>query len=170
MRPRSRGSDKRATAATTLFLFGIVALGGSFLLAAEAQRLREYAAIVRPARATLRSKEVKRWIPARDNWSAFGTFDIVVGDYQGVAEGSLIPSSYHRTRPRRYQMPAAEAARFLDGWVVGQTYDGYWNPEHPSGVFFDKVPHEDAATTVLGLRIAGPILIVVGLLLAIRRR
>ena len=36
-------------------------------------------------------------------------------------------------------MPQAEAAGFVDGWVVGRSYDGYWNPEHPSGVFFDKV-------------------------------
>lgn len=145
-------------------------MGASFLLQTEVERLREYAATVRPARAILRSTEVKRWIPARDNWSAFGTFDIVAGDYQGVAEGSLIPASYQRTRPRRYQMPEAEAARFLDGWIVGRTYDGYWNPEQPSGVFFDKVPVEANDTKVLVLRIAAPFLIVAGVLLAYRRR
>lgn len=152
-----------------LVLLGIMAVGVSFLLAAEAQTLREYAATVRPARATLRSTEVKRWIPTRDNWSAFGTFEIVAGDYKGVAEGSLIPASYQRTRPRRYQMPEAEAARFLDGWVVGRTYDGYWNPEQPSGVFFDKVEPEAGATTILGLRMAAPALIVGGVLLARRK-
>lgn len=158
------------TAATALILFGIAAVGVSFLLDAEVQRLREYAATVRPARAILRSTEVKRWLPTRDHWSAFGTFDIVAGDYQGVAEGSLIPSAYYRTKPRRYQVPQAEAARFLDGWVVGRAYDGYWNPEQPSGVFFDKVPVEANAKTMLALRIAAPFLIVGGLLLAYRRR
>jgi hypothetical protein len=170
MRHRTRRSDTRSTAAAALILFGIAAVAVSFFLEAEGQRLREYAATVRPARAILRSTEVKRWIPTRDNWSAFGAFDIVAGDHQGVAEGSLIPASYHRTRPRRYQMPEAEAARFLDGWVVGRTYDGYWNPEQPSGVFFDKVPVEANATTILALRIAAPFLIVGGVLLAYRRR
>ena len=169
MRQHSSSSDKRATVGSILVAIGIMAVVVSFLLEGEVRRLREYAATVRPARATLRSTEVKRWIPTRDNWSAFGTFDIVAGDYQGVAEGSLIPSSYYRTRPRRYKVPEAEAARFLEGWVVGRTYDGYWSPEYPSGVFFDRVP-EGGATTVLALRIAAPLLIVGGILLVRRYR
>jgi hypothetical protein len=151
-----------------MVLFGIIAVAASFFLEAEARKLRGYAATFRPARATLRSTAVKRWLPTRDNWSAFGTFDIVAGDYRGVAEGSLIPRSYYRTRPSRYKVPEAEAARFLDGWVIGRTYDGYWDPDYPSGVFFEKADPEASATTILGLRIAAPLLIVGGVLLARR--
>jgi hypothetical protein len=73
-------------------LCGLMAVVVSFLVEADTRKLQKYAETFRTARATLRSTEVKRWLPSRENWSAFGTFDIVAGDYQGVAEGSLIPN------------------------------------------------------------------------------
>jgi hypothetical protein len=151
-------------------LSGLMAVAVSFLVEADTRKLQKYAETFRPARASLRSTEVKRWLPSRENWSAFGTFDIVAGDYQGVAEGSLIPNSYHRTRPRRYKMPEAEAARFLKGWVVGRTYDGYWDPEYPFSVFFEVVDPEREAAKIRALRLTALCLIVAGILLGRRRR
>jgi MYXO-CTERM domain-containing protein len=140
---------------------------GSFFVAEEAHTLRAYAQTVRPARATLRSAEVKRWIETRDNWSAFGTFDIVAGDHQGVAEGNLVPLE-RRTR-HRSTMSQQEAAQFLGAWELGRTYDGYWNPEQPDGVFFDKVDFESGQRLSMQLAAAAGLLAVAGFALWRRR-
>jgi hypothetical protein len=152
--------------AVLLLVLAIAAGVGSFLTAASAEKLRDYAATVRPARATLRALEVKRWFPDLDHWSAFGTFDIVAGDHRGTAEGSLIPSSFYRSKPRRYRVPREEAARFLAGWQVGATYDGFWNPEHPEGVFFEPVPYEDEERLTFWLRMAAGVLLTGAVLVA----
>jgi hypothetical protein len=143
-----------------LLTFAIGAGAAALMVSLEARRLREYSLQVVPARATLVSVEVRRWLPGRENWSAFGTFDIVAGDHRGRAEGSLIPSSFFRTKPRRYQVPRAEAETFVPKWRIGATYDGYWNPEHPSGVFFSPVPYEEQLALARSLQVACVVLLV----------
>jgi hypothetical protein len=124
---------------------------------------------VRRARATLVSTEVKEWIPGRNHWSAFGTFDIVAGDYAGRAEGSLIPSSFYRGKPRRYRVPREEAETFPPRWEIGKTYDGYWNPEHPGGVFFEMVDARANARAIWLLRGAAALLLALSVVAALRR-
>ena len=64
----------------------------------------------------------------------------------------------------------AEAARFLVGWVPGRTYDGYWDPDYPWSVFFEKADPEREAATIRALQFSAPCLIIAGFLLARRRR
>jgi hypothetical protein len=66
-------------------------------------------------------------------------------------------------------MPEAEAARFLEGWVVGHTYDGYWDPEYPHSVFFEVVDPVREAAKIRALRLTALCLIVAGILLGRRR-
>jgi hypothetical protein len=152
---------------------GLAAAGLSFPAAAERDRLAEYSATIRPAKATLRKTEIREWIAGHGDWNAFGTFDIVAGDHRGSAEGDLAPRA-HRKRSRRqrntWKTPREKAETFPAQWQVGRTYDAFWNPQHPSGVFFDPVPVEEQARFVTGLRVAAPILFILGMVLKRSRR
>lgn len=162
-RPSPAAPPPAARAGGTFLAFAFFAGICSVMFGENLGRLEEYALIVKPARATLRSTVVKEWIPGGNHWSAFGTFDIVAGDHAGPAEGSLIPRSFYSGKPRRYRVPRAEAEAFLPKWEVGRTYDGYWNPENPSGVFFDPVDPGSVRRLVRGFRIAAGVFLVAAL-------
>ncbi len=160
----SPAPPRAARVAGTLPVFAFMACFCSVRFGDSLGTLADYAKIVKPARATLRSTVVKEWIPGGNHWSAFGTFDIVAGDYSGSAEGSLIPRSFYSGKPRRYRVPRAEAETFLPKWVLGRTYDGYWNPENPTGVFFDPVDPGSVRRLVRAFRIAAGALFIAALL------
>jgi hypothetical protein len=154
------GEDRRLTLPGCLFMLAVAAGILSFVVGERQDVYEEMERTVRKARATLVSTEVREWIPGRNHWSAFGTFDIVAGDYTGKAEGSLIPSSYYRGKPRRYKVPRAEAEAVLPRWEIGRTYDGYWDPDHPGGVFFEMVDARANARMIWALRIAAGALLI----------
>jgi hypothetical protein len=152
-------------------VLGLAAAGFSFVAAAERDRLAEYASTVRPAKATLRKTEVREWIAGRGNWTAFGTFDVVAGDFRGSAEGDLAPRHVRRRSTRRRgPTPRAEAETFPAAWQVGRTYDGFWPSGYPGTVFWEPVPVAESARLVTQLRVFAPVLFVMGFLLHERAR
>ena len=84
----------------------VAALGSLFFaltLSIDQRRLEELEASAVPIRARLVAMETKEWIEGHNNWYARGLFDIESADYQGRAEGNLIPQSFyrqHRCAPR----------------------------------------------------------------------
>jgi hypothetical protein len=151
-----------------LLLFGLFGLGLSFLLAADRQKtFEELDAVVRPARATLVSTEVKKWLEARDHWGAFGTFDVVAGDFKGRAEGSLEPRDHRLGQAHNYMISRSEAEGFLPAWHVGRTYDAFWDPEHPDVVFFDKVDSKANKRMIFRIRLVSGLMFFAGLLLLV---
>jgi len=109
------------------------------VLGLQQARLDELEATLRPVRARLVATEVKEWIEGNDNWAPFGTFQIESGDYQGRAEGDLIPESFYAAQVQRrrfIKIPRAKAETFLAAWEIGQQYDGYIYTDAKDGIFF----------------------------------
>jgi hypothetical protein len=129
----------------------------------EARRFRgEHSAGSRSARR----HEVKEWIEHHDDWAALGTFQIESGDYQGRAEGNLIPESFYAAqvqRRRHIKIPRAKAETFLGGWEIGQEYDGYIYPDAQDRIFFELPGAETNARMVKRLGITSAIFFTLGL-------
>jgi hypothetical protein len=136
----------------------VVALGSLFFalaLSIDQRRWEELDASAVPIRARLVAMETKEWIQGHNNWYARGLFDIESADYQGRAEGNLIPESFysqHHLRgrgSRNNKVPQPVAARFLFAWEIGETYDGYLYPDVPNHIFFEL---RDAQANAFAIR------------------
>ena len=142
------------------YLLGFAAAAISVVLSISQAELEKLDAEARPVRARLVAMEVKEWIPGRGNWAPMGTFEIESGDYQGVAEGNLMPPGERRSRRRR--IPRNTAAQHLSSWNVGQNYDGYVYPDHPEHIFFALSGAKKNGSRIFWLRSAAGVLFVFG--------
>ena len=77
--------------ARACYLGALVAAVSCVVKQLQQSRLGELEADLRAVRARLVATELKEWVEGHDNWAAFGTYQIESGDYQGRAEGNLIP-------------------------------------------------------------------------------
>jgi hypothetical protein len=136
----------------------VAALGALFFaltLTIEQQRLEELEASAVPVRARLVAMDTKEWIEGHNNWYARGVFDIVSTEFQGRAEGDLIPRSFYRqhhvraSRRNRNKVPQPVAASFLSAWEIGKTYGAYLYPDVPDHIFFEL---PGAQTNALAIR------------------
>lgn len=132
----------------------------------DQRRLADLEASLRPVQARLVATEVKESGDDRNNWSAFGTFEIESGDYQGRADGSLVPQSHRRNSNEDVDISQAEAQEFLASWKVGKIYDGYVYPEYKDHIFFE-LPGEANARLVRRLRNWSGIFLACGLVTSI---
>jgi hypothetical protein len=135
------------------------------VLGLQQARLDDFEASVRPVRARLIASEVKEWIEHHDDWAAFGTFEIESGDYQGRAEGNLIPESFYAAqvqRRRHLKIPRAKAETFLGGWEIDQEYDGYIYPDAQDRIFFELPGAEANARMVRRLGITSAVFFTLG--------
>jgi hypothetical protein len=83
------------------YLAACVAAVSCIIYSLRQERLDELEAELRPVRARLVATEVKEWIAGNDDWSAFGTFEILSADEQGRATGDLIPQGFYESHGLR---------------------------------------------------------------------
>lgn len=157
--------SKRSARFWEALLLGL-ALMAAFLSASYARQqaaFEKVAARSIPAQATLRLLEVRE---SEGNWSAIGKFDVVTDVKLGTLEGDLAPLQKKKIEHRSRE----EAEALKEGWQIGQTYNGFWNPDRPLSVAFAKPDPLGNAQTVLGLQILSALLFLSAIFLNVRRR
>lgn len=165
--PKKPKSDRRVRTWEAMLLAGALAAAiFSTVFSQQQEAYETVAARAIPVKATLRLIEVKEWIPGQGNWSAFGKFDVVADEKLGTLEGDLAP----RKPRKRGKRTREEAEALKDGWKIGQTYDGFWNPDRPLTVFFAKPDPIGNAQATLGLQILAAVLFLCAMVLNLRRR
>jgi hypothetical protein len=168
--PPSRLAVGLAWVARMGYLAAGMAAVSCIIYSLQQGRLNELEAELRPVRARLVATEVKEWIAGNDDWSAFGTFEVLSDDEQGRATGDLIPQGFYESRGLRghggeySSIPRNEAEKFLASWEIGRVYDGYVYPDTKDHIFFKLPGAAQNALNVRRLAIAGAILLTLGLI------